>query len=129
MNRFGQRHLIWTFILGLAGGTALGLNLHRWCRPWGHGRGDPTPRLVERFGRQLTLAPEQKRQLTVILEGTHRRFTALRGDVHPKFEAIRRETDAAIEKILTPEQVTRYRELRRKRDAHRARLHRPPPLP
>lgn len=121
-RRFGTGHLIWALVAGLAGGTAIGLHLHRWCRSWMGGGGDPTARMVERFSRDLKLDAGQKAKLTVILEDTHHRFTELRGEVHPKFAAIRARTDAAIEKILTPEQVVTYRGLRKRNDERRARL-------
>ena len=117
MKPYSLRHMLFAFVVGAAVGAALGINLPRWCHHWFRPGGDSTMRQVDRFSHELGLSADQRRQLSVILENTHRRLVALRGELDPKFGAIRRRTDAEIEKILRPGQIARFRELQKKRDA------------
>jgi len=114
MKGFGWKHIILALLVGIIAGFALCLHVprHR-LMPWKHG-GDPNTRLVERFSRGLNLTADQRTKLVTILERSRKRLDSLRGEIGPKFEAIRRETNTAIEKILTPEQVARFRQLHRK---------------
>ena len=121
-RRFGLVHLAMALAVGAAGGVAGGLHLHRMYRRWDPADPKMTARMVERVSHNLGLSAEQRTKLAAILDRTHQRFTALRGEVDPKFEAIRGQTRAEIETILTPEQVTRFRELHAKREARRKAL-------
>jgi Spy/CpxP family protein refolding chaperone len=118
MKQFGWKHLIWSLAVGVAAGVALGLHLPRWSLLRPHRGGDPTAHMVDRFSRDLKLTAEQRTKLTAILEKTHKRLMSLRKEAGPKFEAIRKETSRAIEKILTPEQAKRFHEMEKKRAAH-----------
>ncbi|MEK7475367.1 MAG: hypothetical protein AAB152_06980 [Candidatus Coatesbacteria bacterium] len=134
MRKFGWSHLVWALAVGLAAGLALGLHAPRWGFPHPRRGGDRTALMVDRVSRQLKLDAGQREKLTAILEKTHHRIMRLRRDVGPKFEAIRKEASREIEKILTPDQVERYRELEKKWDArHRqsgpAGMGPPGPLP
>jgi len=119
MNASPARRYLPAFGLGLLVGVAIGVHLWRWD-PFHHPKGgDPTPRIVERFSRDLKLTPEQKTRLTAILEKTRGKMQALQGKSCADFQAIQKETAAAIEKILTPEQRPVFVKMEKK---HIARL-------
>jgi len=119
MKQFGWKHLIWSLAVGIAIGLALGLHLPRWRLMHGHRGGDQTSHMVDRFSRDLKLTAEQRTKLTAILENTHKRIVSLHKEEGTKFEAIRKETSRAIERILTPEQAKRFHEMEKRREAHR----------
>jgi periplasmic protein CpxP/Spy len=59
---------------------------------------------VERLTKQLDLTPEQTSQLTQIFQ-----------EQQAKREAIRQETDQRLQTVLTPEQMTKFEELKKQR--------------
>jgi Spy/CpxP family protein refolding chaperone len=117
MRKFGWSHLLWALAVGLAAGLALGLHIPRWGFLHPHRGGDRTAHMVDRFSRDLKLDAVQREKLTAILDKTHHRLMDLRKATGPKYEAIRRDTSREIEKILTPDQVKRFHELEKKREA------------
>ena len=97
------------FAAGLAMGLALGPLVLRVLPPFPPRVAD----MVARFSRDLDLSPDQRRELSAILERTRGRLADLHRDVRPKLEAIREAADAEIEKILTRDQVERFRRIRK----------------
>jgi hypothetical protein len=84
--------------------------------------------LVDRLGRDLQLSDAQKRDVRAIVERHHARIDAAWANVRPQ---VRREIDAAnveIEAVLTPEQRTKFRELRSKVEQRRRRRGGPDPF-
>jgi len=113
VNPPAWRRWVLPFIVGLLVGLAVGVHLWR-CNPF-RGHHEPKPgRLVEKFSRQLGLSPEQKEKLAAILEKGHGRMKDLHEKTAPHFEAIQKDTAIAIEKILTPEQLEKFRKIERK---------------
>jgi hypothetical protein len=127
MTPFGRSRL-WlglfiavVFLLGVATGAGFARFLGfgpPFGPPFGRGRphGPPPPpspaMVADRLTRELSLTPEQRQQVEVVLrQGSERleRFHAVTGEQYGK---LRRELDADIERVLTPEQQTRYRSLR-----------------
>jgi len=104
MNTTWARRYLPAFGLGLLVGVAIGVHLWR-CNPFHHQGGNPTTRIVERFARDLKLAPEQKVKLAAILDKTHNKMQAMKAKSCADFQAIQKETATAIEKILTKEQL------------------------
>ena len=106
------------FVLGMAAGLGLARVVHV-GPPFGMLFGPrrppppPTPAMMaERLTRDLGLTAEQKAQLEVVLrQGSERlqRFHAETGEAYGK---LRKELDADIERLLTPEQQTKFRERR-----------------
>jgi Spy/CpxP family protein refolding chaperone len=113
MNTTWMRRYLPAFGLGLLVGVAIGVHLWR-CNPFHHKGGNPTTRIVERFGRDLKLAPEQKAKLAVILDRTHNRMLALKTKSSAEFQALQKETATAIEKILTKEQQVLFAAMEKK---------------
>ncbi|MDD2740557.1 MAG: hypothetical protein PHR94_16640 [Methylomonas lenta] len=59
---------------------------------------------VERLTKELNLTPEQTSQLTQVFQ-----------EEQAKREAIRKETDQRLQTVLTPEQMTKFEELKKQR--------------
>lgn len=59
---------------------------------------------IERLTKELDLTSEQKSQLTQIFQ-----------EQQAKREAIRQETDQRLKTVLTPEQMTKFEELKNQR--------------
>jgi Spy/CpxP family protein refolding chaperone len=117
MTPFGTRRL-WiglfvsvVFVLGMAAGAGL-MRVMRFGPPPGPRRPPPPPSpamMADRLTRDLSLTPDQRTQLEVVLrQGSERleRFHAATGDAYAK---LRKELDADIERLLTPEQQVKFR--------------------
>lgn len=62
--------------------------------------------------RRLQLSADQQAQLHNILSDTRTQMKALREEFRPKVQAIYQETDTNINAILTPDQQTRYDQIK-----------------
>jgi hypothetical protein len=77
--------------------------------------------IVDRLDRDLHLSASQRAEVQKIVEQHRVRIDSVWNNVRPQ---VRVEIDAAsseIERVLTPEQRTKYRELREKSDRRRNR--------
>lgn len=99
------------FLLGFAAG-ALALNGYkRWTRGGG---GDSRAGRFERMLDGLELNADQKTQVHQILGETRHQLQALRKESEPRVGEIRRQTDERLQKVLTPEQWTKFQQQREK---------------
>jgi Spy/CpxP family protein refolding chaperone len=97
------------FLLGCAAG-ALALNAYR---GWSRG-GGPVSR-QDRFEQMLDslqISGEQKSQVQQILGDTREQLQALRKESEPRVSEIRRQADERLQKVLTPEQWQRFKQMR-----------------
>lgn len=83
-------------------------------RVFGHGGrgGGMTRFIVARLDRELQLSAQQKDEVTRILDAHRQRIDAITAGVRPQ---VRREIDqsnAEIEKILTPDQRTKFEKMK-----------------
>ena len=69
-------------------------------------------RLAERLGHQLQLTPPQKTQVQQIIERHRAKIDAMMSNVRPQVRQELDATNAEIEKILTPDQRTKFANLR-----------------
>ena len=100
------------FLLGFAAG-ALALNGYK---QWARGGGGVESRKT-RFDRMLDsleLNAEQKTQVHQILGDTRQQLQSLRKESEPRVTEIRRQTDERLQKVLTPEQWTKFQQQRDK---------------
>jgi len=98
-----------TFVLGVVLGGA-GMFLCAWYG--GHWRRPfSKERLVRQITHDLALDPGQTQQLTAIIDESSKKYDALHGEVHPRFVALRDETDDKIRAILTPVQLKKFNEM------------------
>lgn len=115
-------------VLGVAGDRAF--LVLRGRLPMRHG---PSERmvnhLVDRLDHDLKLTPAQRTSVTEILKRGRDRIDAIYGGIRPQVRAQMDATSAEIEKVLTPEQRTKFAELRAKLDRHRDRPFDGPPRP
>jgi len=101
--------LLVTFAAGLLVGIA-GDRYLLWKRPV------PPPRgaafLMQRLDRRLDLTPQQEVQITQILDKHQQRMRAVWTNVHPQLRREVEETNAEIERILTPEQREKFAKIK-----------------
>ena len=103
------------FVLGFAAGI-LALNVYR-----GLAR-NATPR--DRFAQladRLDLNADQKTKVQQILGDTREQVRALRQESEPKIDEIRRQADARLQEVLTPEQWQKFQSMRHEMRGRRGR--------
>ena len=94
------------FVLGFAAGI-LALNVYRGVA------GGPRPRdRFEQMADRLNLNADQKTKVQLIFSDTREQVRALRRESEPKFEEIRRQADARLQEVLTPEQWQQFQKER-----------------
>ena len=76
-------------------------------------------RMAEHLGRELQLTPQQKSQVQQIIEAHRAKIDAAMSSVRPQVRAEIDATNADIEKILTPDQRTKFANLRMRVGARR----------
>ena len=117
-----------TFIAGLVAGVAGDhLYLIRSGRLFPrHAARFSADRMADHLGRELQLTPQQKTQVLQIIERHRAKIDATMSSVRPQ---VRQELDASnaeIDRILTPEQRTKFAAMRMRIEArHRDRGARP----
>ena len=77
-----------------------------------------TERIVKRLDGQLHFTDQQRAQVTQIIQARQQRIAAIQSVVRPQIRAQIDQTNAEIEKILTPEQRTKFQQMK-------MRVHRP----
>jgi len=110
------------FVLGIALG-GLGMYVagaHVWgARPEVHNYREKRARAVERLTRDLGLTPDQRKQLEAILNDMGAKYQALREQMAPQTEQVRKQGHEQIRAILTPEQLPKFEEFLRRADEER----------
>ena len=89
-----------SFLFGIGTGWWAGREV--FPRQWD--RQERYQRMLDQFSQKLRLTPEQKIQVKAIFDAKRQKMDALRGEMRPRFEEIRRSTQEDMHKILTPEQ-------------------------
>ncbi len=110
------------FVLGIALG-ALGTYLAG-AKVWGakiegHNHRDKRARMMEQLTRELTLTPDQQKQLDAILTDIKGKYRALHEQTAPQFEQVRQQGREQIRAILTPQQRPKFEEFLRRLDEER----------
>ena len=75
-------------------------------------------RIVKRLDGELHFTDQQRAQVMQIIQARQQRIAAIQSGVRPQIRAQIDQTNAEIEKILTPEQRTKFQEIK-------MRIHRP----
>ncbi len=113
------------FVLGIAIG-ALGMYAARGrvfgAHPDSHGRADGRARLEERLNRELSLTPEQRKQLDAILIDLQSRYDAIHKQYTPQIDEVRQHGRDQVRAILTPEQRAKYEDFLRRVDEERKKM-------
>ena len=106
------------FLLGFAAG---GLALNAYKR-WDRNRSEVTRRSgFESMLDSLQLTADQKTQVHQILGDTRQQLQALRKESEPRFAEIRHQADEKLQKVLSPEQWTKFQQERDKGRGPRGR--------
>jgi Spy/CpxP family protein refolding chaperone len=79
------------------------------------------PRAVARMTTELTLTPEQQKQIGDILGDMQRRYDAVHDQMNPEFAQIREQGHDQIRQILTPEQRPKFEDFLKRVDQDRRR--------
>jgi hypothetical protein len=115
-------YVVLIFLCGALTGTVVGNVWHNWG-PWGASAQADQPysaqHTVERFTRELSLSPEQAKQLNQILDETHTTYRELESQQ----EVIRLQGRARIREILTGEQKPKYEQMLARIEARRKQKH------
>lgn len=104
-----------TFALGTGAGWWAGRELF----PRRVDRQQRYQQMLERFGTQLNLTPEQKEQVKVLFEAKRQKMKALREETRPRYDEIRRAAKEDIRKLLTPEQQKKFDQMELEWEARR----------
>ena len=127
-NRNNRRALVLVllvFVLGIALG-ALGMYVAG-ARVWGarpevQSYREKRARMVEQLTRDLSLTPDQRKQLEAILADIGAKYQALHEQIAPQTGQVRQQGREQIRAILTPEQKPKFEEfLRRLDEEHKKR--------
>ena len=78
-----------------------------------------TDRIVKRLDGELHFTDQQRAQVTQIIQARQQRIAAIQSVVRPQIRAQIDQTNAEIEKILTPEQRKTFEQIKMR--IHRAR--------
>lgn len=110
--------VLMVFLLGLVMGV---VGNHLWGeRVWGnqfppHGR----DAIIAQLTHELSLTPEQQKQLSAIVDDTRTKWRALYAPLDAQREQIRQQGRDRIRAILTPEQRPQFEEFLRRLDEKR----------
>lgn len=77
-----------------------------------------TERIVKRLDGELHFTDQQRAQVTQIIQARQQRIATIQAGVRPHIRAEIDQTNAEIDKILTPEQRTTFQQIK-------MRVHRP----
>lgn len=119
--KLAWKQIVVSLLIGLAAGAAAG----RWAGLLRHGRWDDEKRyarMLERFNRELDLSPEQRDKVAAVLESKRLKVQALRAEVRPRFEELRRSAKDEIRALLRPEQKTAFEKLEARWAAKRQKM-------
>jgi Spy/CpxP family protein refolding chaperone len=110
------------FLLGAALGGVLG-------NVFGvHARNVPPPQLtegekraqkVQRLTQELSLAPDQQKQVEAIIASVQAQYKAIRQSTEPQIDEARQKGREQIRAILTPEQKPKFEDFLRRLDEER----------
>jgi Spy/CpxP family protein refolding chaperone len=78
----------------------------------GHAQRFMTERIVKRLDHDLDFTPQQRTQVTQIIQARQQRISVIQGGVRPQIRHEIEQTNAEIEKILTPAQRTKFEQIK-----------------
>ena len=84
------------------------------------------PSMVDKLNKELIFTPEQKVEAEKILNASRNQSREVFKTVKPQMDEIMSATRAKMKLILTPDQIVKFDEGNKKRDAERAKQDTPP---
>lgn len=109
--------LVVTFVAGFVAGVVVDRVV-----VWHRGPGHPPPLashvMIGRLDHHLDLTDQQRAEIEKIIERRHERMNQLMAGMRPRMDAEIAETNAEIEKVLTPEQRAKFQDLKLRLGPH-----------
>ena len=104
-------------------GAAIGVTVDRWVlrESWTREMRDPRA-MRGRIAEELAFDSTQRAGLDSLLDTRNRRMDSLMAPVRPGIDSVSREAREAFDRLLTPEQRTKYEQWRREREAGRRQI-------
>ena len=101
-------------------GAAIGVTVDRWVlrESWTREMRDPRA-MRGRIAEELAFDSTQRAGLDSLLDTRNRRMDSLMAPVRPGIDSVSLEAREAFDRLLTPEQRTKYEQWRREREAGR----------
>ena len=121
-NTKSRREAAFLVIIVFALGILLGgLGTHLWGeRVWGQQSAPKTrDEIIGRLTHEVGLTPEQKTQVTAIVDDTRAQWHALYAPLDVKREEIRQQSREKIRSLMTPEQKAKLEDFFRRLDEQR----------
>ena len=108
------------YLTAVLDGAASGVTGDRWVLREGWTREMRDPRAMRaRIAEALAFDSTQRAGLDSILDTRNRRMDSLMAPVRPGIDSVSLEAREAFDRLLTPEQRTKYEQWRREREAGR----------
>ena len=79
--------------------------------------------IMHRLDRELSLTPQQHDRIAAIVEQHHKRMQSIADAIHPQMHQELETANKEIESVLTPEQRTKFEQMRMRMQRFRARHH------
>lgn len=79
------------------------------------------PRAIARLTNELTLTPDQQKQIGNILADMQHRYDVVHDQMNPEFEQIREQGRDQIRQVLTPEQRPKFEDYLKRLEEERRR--------
>ena len=108
-------------------GVLIGVGLMNFISAKSSATSAPRPSMVEKMDKDLKFSPEQKVEAEKIFTAHRDKSREIFKIVKPQFDALMEETRAKMKTVLTPEQIIKYDDGNKKRDAERAKQDAAPP--
>jgi hypothetical protein len=108
------------YLMAVVVGAAIGVTVDRWVlrESWTREMRDPRA-MRGRIAEELAFDSTQRAGLDSLLDTRNRRMDSLMAPVRPGIDSVSREAREAFDRLLTPEQRTKYEQWRREREAGR----------
>ena len=124
MSRRAYLYFILTFLLGLVVGSAATI-FFGWRSGLIRHRHPDEKHIVQFLKRDLNLSDSQTKQVEQIVHETGEKFRHLQQQNQPQFEAVRKESEDRIRKVLNPDQLAKFNQLVERINRRRKEHHRP----
>ncbi len=123
--KLAWKQILVTFSVSLVIGALIGRWQFQTCmqKKWEHHK-DRQEWIIKKLSKKLELSPEQKLKVREVFEETRPQMEALRAEVAPKFDAIRKSVNRKIRPILNVDQQKKFDEIEARWETRRKAFHR-----
>jgi hypothetical protein len=129
-DKTSRKAALWVFLIFVLGIGIGALGMYAGGRrvfgaaqhPGQHSREQGRAMLEDRLNHELSLTPDQTKQLDVILLDLQNRYDAVHKQYAPQIDEVRQRGREQVRAILTPEQRGKYEEFLRQVDGQRKKM-------